>query len=294
MEGTWAKDGRTSFGHQSRASCQGNPLCCCCCSAFPSPASLLLLLTFQLLSYWHHLVLLLLRPLHQTDVNPPCAGSGAQPEMGSRGLGSGGAKGGKSHPETSPFALAWLPSRAFSCLLPPCLLKLEAKASLTPRVIPSFGCLCTDSQPQNVGCITVYLILSFHAGRVFSLHVPHCAQLCSPLAPGLTWSGPGHQSQVSCRVRRPQVVVRSLQGAGTDQPERSWASPWGTIRDSGCSSADETGNSSKASRAAVGTRRTLNHSCPYTHVLPPHTHTGALGTPSPRRATPISWLPLPL
>lgn len=240
-------------------------------------------------------LLLLLRPLHQTDVNPPCAGSGVQPEMGSRGLRSGGAKGGKSHPETSPFALAWLPSRAFSCLLPPCLPKLEAKASLTPRVIPSFGCLCTDSQPQYVGCITVYLILSFHAGRVFSLHILHCAQLCSPLAPGLTWSGPGHQSQASSRVLRPQVVVRSQQGAGTDQPEQSWASPWGMITDPGYSSEDETRNSSIASRAAVGTQRILNHLCPYTHVLPPtHTHTGALGTPSPRRATPISWLPLPL
>lgn len=52
-----------------------SPCCCRGGSAFPSPASLLLLLTFQLLSYWHHSLLpLLLWSLHQTDVNPQCAG----------------------------------------------------------------------------------------------------------------------------------------------------------------------------------------------------------------------------
>ena len=43
-------------------------------AAEPFPALPLspLLLKFQLLHYWHHS--LLLRSLHQTDVNPQCAG----------------------------------------------------------------------------------------------------------------------------------------------------------------------------------------------------------------------------
>lgn len=43
-------------------------------AAEPFPALPLspLLLKFQLLRYWHHS--LLLRSLHQTDVNPQCAG----------------------------------------------------------------------------------------------------------------------------------------------------------------------------------------------------------------------------
>ncbi|KAF6271569.1 hypothetical protein mRhiFer1_009665 [Rhinolophus ferrumequinum] len=200
--------------------------------------------------------------------------------MGSRGLRSGGAKGGKSHPETSRFALAWLPSRAFSCLLPPCLPKLEAKASLTPRVIPSFGCLCTDSQPQNVGCIAVYLILSFHAGRVFSLHVPHCAQLCSPLAPGFTWSGPGHQSQVSCRVLRPQAVVRSLQGAGTDQPDDLGQVPGVRSETRGAVVRTKQGIQVKPPEqqlALSGHSTTRAH----IHMCSPHTHILGLWAPPP-------------
>ncbi|KAF6125350.1 hypothetical protein HJG60_009844 [Phyllostomus discolor] len=129
----WVDDGRTSSGHQSRASssCQGNRLCCCC-SAFPSPVPLLLL-TFQLLSYWYHPVLLQLRPLHQTDVTSPAPAAICWQWLtignSSRGSRSTGAEGGESYPETSCFALAWLPSWALSCLLSPCLPKVEAKAS---------------------------------------------------------------------------------------------------------------------------------------------------------------------
>lgn len=156
-ERMWVKDGRTSSGRQSGASssCHGNPLCCCC-SAFPSPAPLLLLLTFQLLSYWHHLVLPLLlllplrrRALHQTDVTPtptpPMCWQWLTTGNSSRGSRSTGAEGGESHPETSHSALTWPPSWALSCLLSPCLPKVEAKASQRPLgVVPPFGFLDTD------------------------------------------------------------------------------------------------------------------------------------------------------
>lgn len=73
----------------------GKPSLLSAAKPFPALPLSPLLLKFQLLHYWHHS--LPLWSLHQTDVNPQCAGGSS---AAARGAWSGEAEGGDRHRET--------------------------------------------------------------------------------------------------------------------------------------------------------------------------------------------------
>lgn len=102
----------------------GKPSLLSAAKPFPALPLSPLLLKFQLLHYWHHS--LPLWSLHQTDVNPQCAGGSSTWAHGLERPREETATGKPS------FAPASFPSRELARPLSPCPPRLEAKALPDP------------------------------------------------------------------------------------------------------------------------------------------------------------------